>query len=63
MASKKKNANIKIVYVSDTTKEEVATVEFTPEEFDEIKQKAAELGVTVEDYFEEVMRVYLETYG
>lgn len=60
---KKKDGSIEIIFVSEVTGEEVARVDFSPEEFDEIELKAAELGVTIEEYFEEVMRVYLETHG
>lgn len=57
MTEENKNT-VEIVYVSETTGEEIATIVFTSEEFDQIERKAAELGVTVEDYFQEVISMY-----
>jgi hypothetical protein len=58
MATSKNKNTFKIVYATETTGEEIATLSFTSEEFDAIALKAAELGATIEDYFREVLDIY-----
>ena len=58
MSTNENKNTVEITYVLETTGEEVATIVFTSDEFDEIELKAAELGVTVEDYFKEVIDTY-----
>jgi hypothetical protein len=58
MSTSENKNTVEITYVLETTGEEVATIVFTSDEFDEIELKAAELGVTVEDYFREVIDTY-----
>jgi hypothetical protein len=58
MSTSENKNTVEITYVLETTGEEVATVVFTSDEFDEIELKAAELGVTVEDFFKEVIDTY-----
>lgn len=63
MIENNKDGSVTVLFYNDSVKEPVAEVSFTAKEFREIKARASKLGVTIEEYFEEVMRTYLEMYG